>query len=73
MRSTAWRFFCSTAKHPTMGYRPVTLDVKGDKAEAIKVARDAGWKPCTEAMGSSRRSLLNWWCPECVSSYAHRS
>ena len=68
MRPTAWRFSCSTYKHARTGYREVAFDVTGDKPEAMKAARAKGWKPCGEAMRSGR-SLTDWWCPECVSSY----
>ncbi len=63
-----WRFECRSADCLTprrSRARTTSLEADGSKAQAIKIARAAGWRPCHELTGGTRR-LTSWWCPACV-------
>lgn len=73
MEACAWRFTCQAEDcngRTWQGRRH--LEAKGTKTEAVKTARAAGWTPCAEALGLTKRSLATWYCPACTSMLASR-
>lgn len=68
-KPTAWSCTCAAAYHDA----PMSFDVAGDTASAIRAARAAGWKPCHEVAPLLSKSMLSWWCPECVARFTAAS
>ena len=64
-KPTAWSCTCAAGYHDA----PMSFDVAGDTNSAIRAARAAGWKPCHEVAPLLSKSMLSWWCPECVARF----
>lgn len=73
LEASAWRFTCQRQDCPDRTWQGLrSLEVKGTKAAAIKQARAAGWRPCSEVLQFSRRSLASWYCPGCSATLTSR-